>query len=122
MPKLQERRAEMPRKKVIATESVPEAPPAMSPREREDQMIALAERCAEKQLRDGTAPSQIIVHYLRLATERERLERETLALQKELIVAKTEAYKSAQDMKELYENAIKAMKEYNGHMDDEQEL
>lgn len=112
----------MPRKKVTVTESIPEAPPAMSPREREDQMIALAERCAEKQLRDGTAPSQIIVHYLRLATERERLERETLALQKELIVAKTEAYKSAQDMKELYENAIKAMKEYNGHMDDETEL
>ena len=104
----------MPKKKANLPETMLKAPPALSPREREDQMIALAERCAQKQLEDGTAPAQIIVHYLKLATERERLERETLELQKELIVAKTEAYKTGQEIKKLYEDAMKAMKVYNG--------
>lgn len=105
----------MPRKNATQQETLPKTPPALSPRQREDQMIALAERCAQKQLEDGTAPAQIIVHYLKLATERERLERETLELQKELIIAKTEAYKSGQEIKELYENAMRAMKSYTGH-------
>lgn len=109
----------MPKKKPQVTQSMPKVPPAMSPKEREDQMIALAERCAQKQLEDGTAPAQIIVHYLKLATERERLERENLALQRDLIVAKTEAYKAGQDMKELYEKAINAMKSYNGYGEEE---
>lgn len=113
----------MPRKKAIVVETkseVPQTPPAMNPKEREDQMIALAERCAEKQMREGTAPAQIVVHYLRLATERERLERENLALQRDLIVAKTEAYKTGKEIKELYENAMAAMKVYSGHGDEDE--
>lgn len=111
----------MPKKKSEMIKTGYDSPPAVTPEAREQQMIALAEKCAEKQLRDGTAPAQIIVHYLRLATERDKLERENLALQKELIAAKTEAYHNAQDMKELYENAIKAMKTYGGYGEDPSE-
>lgn len=90
-------------------------PPALTPEAQEQQNIALAVNCARQKLADGTASPQIIVHYLRLATEKEKLEREILELQKELIAAKTEAYQASKDVKELYEQAIKSMQIYSGN-------
>ena len=49
--------------------------PAMSPEARENQMIALAVDLAEKQLLEGTASSQVITHYLKLGTTKEKIER-----------------------------------------------
>lgn len=97
--------------------------PATSPEARENQMIALAVDLAEKQLLDGTASSQVITHYLKLATTKEKLEREILAKQKELIEAKTENLQSAKRIEELYTNAINAMKNYSGqnNADDDEE-
>lgn len=91
--------------------------PAINPDARENQMIALATDLAEQQLRDGTASSQVITHYLKLATSRERLERELLEKEVELKKAKTEALKSAKRVEELYTNALKAMKNYSGQGD-----
>ena len=65
--------------------------PALTPEARENQMISLAVDLAEKQLREGTASSQVITHYLKLSTSKERLERDILEKQKELSTAKTEA-------------------------------
>jgi hypothetical protein len=95
--------------------------PAITPEARENQMIALAENLAEQQLRDGTASSQVITHYLKLGSTKERIEKEILEQQKKLIVAKTEALESAKRVEELYEKAIKAMRRYQGHGDDEDE-
>lgn len=102
-----------------SSDSLPKLRPALTPEGRESQMIDLAERAAEKQLRDGTASSQIIVHYLKLATEEKRLEREILRSQNELIAAKTENLKAERKREELFDKAIKAMKRYSGHGDDE---
>ena len=88
--------------------------PATTPEARENQMIALAVDLAEKQLIEGTASSQVITHYLKLATTKERIEREILEKQKELIVAKTENLQSAKRIEELYSNALKAMQNYSG--------
>lgn len=88
--------------------------PALTPEARENQMIALAVDLAEKQLMEGTASSQVITHYLKLGTMKERVEREILEKQKELISAKTEALRDAKDMKELYSAALKAMQRYSG--------
>ena len=49
---------------------------ALSPEAREQQLVAMATDLAEKQLRDGTASSQVITHYLKLGSTRERLEQE----------------------------------------------
>lgn len=95
--------------------------PATSPEARENQMIALAVDLAEKQLLDGTASSQVITHYLKLATTKEKLEREILAKQKELIEAKTENLQSAKRIEELYTNAINAMKNYSGQNNGDEE-
>lgn len=91
--------------------------PALTPEARENQLICMATDLAEQQLRDGTASSQVITHYLKLGTTKERIEREILEKQKELISAKTKALADAADMKELYAEAIKAMRKYSGHGD-----
>lgn len=88
--------------------------PALSVEARESQLISLAVDLAEKQLLEGTASSQVITHYLKLGSTKERIEREILEKQKELIVAKTETMKSAKRIEELYSNAISAMRKYGG--------
>ena len=50
--------------------------PALSPEARENQMIAYATNLAEKQLREGTASSQVICHYLKLGSSKERFEKQ----------------------------------------------
>lgn len=91
--------------------------PALSPEARESQMISLAVDLAEQQLRDGTASSQVITHYLKLGTTKERIEREILEKQKDLLEAKAESIKSAKRVEELYTNALNAMRNYSGQGD-----
>lgn len=89
-------------------------PPAATPEARENQMISLAVDLAEKQLLDGTASSQVITHYLKLGSTKDKIEKEILQEQKELLKAKTEAIQSAKRVEELYENALNAMRSYSG--------
>lgn len=88
--------------------------PGLTPEARENQLISDAMDLAEQQIRNGTASSQIITHFLKLATTRMELEKEKLRNENELLRAKTEAIQSAQHTEELYKNAIKAMQRYSG--------
>lgn len=88
--------------------------PAITPEARENQMISLAVDLAEKQLMEGTASSQVITHYLKLGSTKERIEKEILEKQKELIEAKTQSLQSSQRIEELYTNALNAMRRYSG--------
>lgn len=89
--------------------------PALTPEARENQLIYLATDLAEQQLRDGTASSQVITHYLKLGSTKERIEKEILEKQKELISAKTENLKSTKRIEDLYADAIAAMRRYSGN-------
>lgn len=91
--------------------------PALTPEARENQLISAAVNLAEKQLLEGTASSQVITHYLKLGSSKERLEKEKLERENELLRAKTEALQSAQRVEELYANALEAMRRYNGSED-----
>jgi hypothetical protein len=91
--------------------------PASSPEAREKQMISLAVNLAEKQLLDGTASAQVITHYLKLATEKERLEIKKLEEENRLLKAKTKAVDSMDETKRMYEEALEAMKRYSAHGD-----
>lgn len=93
--------------------------PALTPETRELQLIDLAVDLAEQQLRDGTASSQVITHYLKRGSTRERIEQEILEKQKDLITAKTENLQSMKHMDEVYREAINAMKRYSGHRDED---
>lgn len=77
-------------------------------------MIAAAVDLAEKQLREGTASSQVITHFLKLGTEKYKKELKVLEKQEELMTAKAEAIKSAQRVEELYSKAIVAFRSYQG--------
>lgn len=88
--------------------------PGLTPESRENQLISLAVDLAEQQLRDGTASSQVITHYLKLGSTKERIEKEILEKQRDLIVAKTESLQSSKRMEELYDKAINAMRDYSG--------
>lgn len=87
---------------------------ATTPEARESQMINLAEKLAEQQMQDGTASAQVITHYLKLGSTRERLEQQRLSGEVELQKAKIEAMASTQRLEELYVDAIKAMRGYQG--------
>ena len=100
------------------TEAQKRTGPAMSAEAREGQMIALAVDLAEKQLMEGTASSQVICHYLKLATTRERIEKEILLKQRDMIEEKTKTLKSQQRSEELFGDAIKAFREYAGNGND----
>ena len=95
--------------------SVRKLPPAKTPEAREKQMVLLAHDLAEKQLREGTASSQIITHFLKLGSSKEKLEKDILEQQKKLMIAKTEAIESHQKIQELYTEALTAMRRYSGY-------
>lgn len=88
--------------------------PALTPDAQENRMISLAMDLVEKRLREGTASSQETTHFLKLASSKDRLEREILAKQKELITAKTEQLQSQKRMESLYSEALEAMRRYAG--------
>ncbi len=95
--------------------SVRKIRPALSPEARENQLISLAVDLAEKQLLEGTASAQVITHYLKLGSTKEKIEKEILEKQKDLIEAKTRSLQSAQRIEEMYQNALDAMRSYSGH-------
>lgn len=89
-------------------------PPATTPEARENQLIALAVDLAEKQLSNGTASSQVMTHFLKLGSSRDRIERENLKEKNKLLKAQTESIRSEKRVEELYEEALNAMRSYSG--------
>ena len=94
--------------------------PATTPENRENQLSSLSYDLVEQRLLDGTASPSETVHFLRLGSTKERIEKEILERQKELITAKTENLQSVKRIEELYANALAAMKEYRG--DDNEDI
>lgn len=108
------------KKKLVSSyEDNPKTRPADTPEARETQLISLAMDLAEQHLRDGTATSQEITHFLKLGSSKERTEKEILELQKDLIAAKTEALRSQRRTEELFAAAIAAFKSYSLPVDTE---
>lgn len=119
---LREEAVPMPKGKAASSSdsNSPLRPPT-SLEAQENLMISLAVQCAEKQLRDGTASSQVITHYLKLGSSKERIEKEILEKQKELIEAKTKNLNSNNEAKELYNKALEAFRRYSGAGGDDDE-
>ncbi len=88
--------------------------PATTDAGRESQLISLAADLAEKQLVEGTASAQVITHFLKLASTREKLEQEKIQKENLLLSAKVDQLASAKRIEELYETALNAMRTYAG--------
>lgn len=100
------------RKKSEQTES--RRIPARTPEGRENQLVSAAHDLAERQIESGIASSQVITHFLKLGSSRERLEQERLAHENELTRVRIENLESQKRMEELYSDAINAMRSYSG--------
>lgn len=89
----------------------------IDPDVREQQMIGLAVDLAEQRLRDGSASSQIIEHFLKLGSSRAKLEMELMAEDLALKGAKRDSIRAERTDAEKYQQAIDAMRIYTGNGD-----
>lgn len=94
----------------------PRRRPATTPEGREIEMVSLAIDEAERQIKAGTASSQIVTHYLKLGSSRELLEQERLRHENELTRVRIEAIESQKRVEELYAEALNAMRSYAGQI------
>ena len=99
---------------VSSSDSTPNGRPALSPEARQNQMISLSFDLVEKRLRDGTASSQETTHFLKLATTKYQLELEELRGRNRLADAKAQEIQDRKATKEMFEEAIRAMRTYTG--------
>lgn len=78
----------------------------------EEEMISLAIEQAKKQLKNGTAPASTVNFYLKMASSRERIERELIDNQVSLLQAKVDNIKNNEGEAQAYKEAIDAIKNY----------
>lgn len=90
--------------------------PALTPEERENELIALSLDCVEERIRNRTATAQELIHFLKLASTKEQIERQKLEEEVELLRSKTKALESSERVEKLYSDAIKAMSIYSGNI------
>ena len=93
--------------------------PATTPEGRENELVSAATDLAERQILEGTASSQVITHFLKLGSTRERLEQQRLEHENELTRVKIEALESQKRVEELYVEALAAMRSYRGDEPDQ---
>lgn len=87
---------------------------ALSPEAREQQLISLAIDLAEQQLMDGTASSQVITHYLKLGSSKEKKDQELAEADIALKKARIESLKREERIEELFKEALDSFKVYSG--------
>jgi hypothetical protein len=92
--------------------------PGATRESREGQLVNLTIALAEKQLREGTASSQVMTHFLKIGSTTNQLEQQKLKGENELLQAKVEALKSQKRVEVLYANALNAMRTYSGQESD----
>lgn len=96
-------------------------PPALTPELAEQRCIESAYILAQSQLDDGTASPSVITHFLKMGTERARLEREKLEKETALLTTKNTVIQNAEQAEKRYADAINAMKIYSGQATDEED-
>jgi len=115
----------MPRKKADETptqvERTSRQRKAADPEAREKQLANMAMNLAEKQLREGTASPSVITHFLKLASTREEIEKDSLKAQKKLVEAKANSIVTHSDSEKKAEEALGAFRKYQGTADDHED-
>lgn len=90
--------------------------PATTPEARELELASAAYDLAEEQIKGGTASSQVITHFLKMGSTRERLEQQRIAHENDLLQVKREQIEGQARVEELYKSALDAMKSYSGQL------
>ena len=87
---------------------------------RENQLVSLAIDVAQEMLENRTASPQVIIHYLRLGTVKEKLQNEKLLAEIEKLNATIKDLEEQTSYNQVVEEALAAMRAYTG-MDTQEE-
>jgi len=86
--------------------------PAPNDESQENKLIALAFSQAQMELEEQTASSQVVTHFLRLGSQRAKIELQKLTLENQLLEEKILSERSGQDLKESVAEVLAALKSY----------
>lgn len=92
------------------------SPPPMTADDAEDELVGLAVNLARKRLMDESASNQLIAEIIRMGSARERLQKEKLRKENELLTAKTDSIVFNRANEQFYSRVLKAMHEYAPHI------
>ncbi len=92
--------------------------PARTPEGRDQQLISYAYDLVEQRLLDGTASAQETVHFLRLASEKTRLEVEKLKSETAMLNSKKKVLDASEKASVEYTKVLDALRLYQGRRDD----
>lgn len=93
---------------------------ALTPEARESQLINMAYDLAERQFEEGTASAMVTTHFLKMGSQREKLERERLKAENDHLRAKIESLENMKEIGQMYSEAMNAYKSYSpGGIDEE---
>lgn len=81
-------------------------------------LVAMSLDRIEQQIADGSVSSQVLTHFAKLGSSRERLEQERLENENAVLRKKVEAMEAAIDVKNLMSDALNAFKGYSGNIGD----
>lgn len=108
---MQERKRRPPLRKA---DPLPEPMAPRSEEEEEKRACGLAMDLAMKWMQEGTAPAQVVVHFLKLQTTREKVELEKLRKETKLAEGKLDAIQLGHELEKKYDRVIDAIKTYSG--------
>ena len=97
-------------------------PKARTPEARENQLIAMAYDLAEKQMQDGTISATVLANFVKMGSQRERMEREKLEAENAHLRAKIETMQYMKESEGRYQEALDAFRSYSGGFNDSQDL
>jgi hypothetical protein len=109
------------RRKSDPLEATSKRAPATTPEDRENQLISLAFDLAEKQIRDGTASSQVLTQFLKLGSSREKKEQAKIENENALLETKRLLMEAQKESEGLYAQAIAAFRAYSGDASPDEE-
>jgi len=87
--------------------------PPLNDESMENKLVALALRQAQGQLEEGTASSQILTHFLKIASNKSKIELEKIRLENQLLQEKILAEQSGQQINEMFQEVLAALKSYS---------
>lgn len=88
---------------------------AISPKARENQIISAAYDLAERRILNGTASSQEIIHFLKMGSEKEKLERIKLEEENRLLRQKTKSLEASSNIEQLLKEGLNALSHYRSN-------
>lgn len=103
----------------MTTKQLIQPTPSLNNEERENKLIDLAYEHAQNQLVEGTAPSQVTTHFLKLASRKAELELENARLQNKLLEERILSERSNVEINQLFIQVMEALTVYQGRPEEE---